>query len=376
MPEFESTLSITHVSYSMDIGGAERALFQLMRAQKDFGHSVRLIVVSKIGFYGSAAEKEGVEVIGLNLSFTRFIFRLQSLRKMFGDADVVHFHSPQPLLMSLSFFQQTPRYYFTLRGGRLKLPLKRRLSYAIARFFIRYFFSGVSGNTQFAAHCAEQRFGIAADAGFTTYNGIDFDLLQPRKAAAEIREEMGIPAGAIVIGTSANLKRWKRTEKLVQAVASLDGGIHLCIVGDGENRSDLESLADTLGLSKRCHFTGMQENVSDYLQTMDVFALPSDATESFGNSVVEAMGLGIPSVVMSDSPGIVEHMRFPGGLVAQDDNELAAILKKLVDNEQLRTEVGQRSCVYVREKYTYAQAVLAYNSLYQSMGFEAKGKSE
>jgi len=360
----------------MGIGGAERALFQLMRAQRDFGHKVKLIVVAEKGFYASEVEAEGIEVVVLNLSIFRFVTGLARLRKLFASAEVIHFHSTQPLLMALSCLQQAPRYYFTMRGGNLSLPLKRRISYAVTRFFVRYFFSGVSGNTHFAARCIERAFGLGAGVAFTTYNGIDFDLLQPQRQPADIRTELGIPRSAIVIGTSANLKVWKRTEKLLHVLSDMGDQVHLCIIGDGEQRNFLESLAGDLDLEDRCHFTGMQKNVSDYLQILDVFALPSDFNESFGNSVVEAMGMGIPSVVMSDSPGIVEHMQFEGGLVATNDQELVAILRDLTENEPNRKRIGALCRPHVRNRYTYLKAVLAYNKLYESMAFEARRKKQ
>jgi len=371
MSEANRTMTIAHVSWRMGIGGAERALFQLMRAQRDFGHRVKLIVVSHKGFYAEEVEKEGIEVVALNLSLLNFVTGLSGLKKLFASTEVVHFHSTQPLLMAMSALQPVPRYYFTMRGGRLDLPLKRRMSYQVTRFYLRNFFSGVSGNTSFAAQCAEQRFGLPEGAAFTTYNGIDFDLLQPKRESTDVREELRIPSSAVVIGTSANLKAWKRTEKLLTAFAGLANDLHLCIIGDGGRRNFLENLAAELGIAERCHFTGMQENVSDYLQILDIFALPSDANESFGNSVVEAMGMGIPSVVMFDSPGIVEHMQFEGGLVAQNDEELSTILKSLVESKSYREQIGTQSSPYVRGKYTYQKAVLAYNKLYESTDYQS-----
>jgi len=366
MPNSDNPLTIAHISYSMDIGGAERALFQLMRAQRDFGHKVKLIVISRKGFYASEIEAEGIEVVALELSFIKFVTGISRLRKLFACVEVVHFHSTQPLLMCMSVLQRSPRYYFTMRGGVLTLPLKRRISYGITRFFVRHFFSGVSGNTRFAAQCVEKQFGLPQDSAFTTYNGIDFSLLQPTRAAADIRHQLGILDSAIVIGTSANLKAWKRTEKLLHALAGIADNVHLCIIGDGGQRKILENLAVDLGIEKRCHFTGMQESVGNFLQILDIFALPSNGTESFGNSVVEAMGMGIPSVVMCDSPGIVEHMQFDGGLVAENDEDLSKILKKLVDDRSGREQLGERSRPYVRDKYTYEKAVLGYNKLYES----------
>ena len=49
------------------------------------------------------------------------------------------------------------------------------------------------------------------------------------------------------------------------------------------------------------------EAIADYVQVMDAFCLPSTGLESFGNAAVEAMALGVPTVVFADGGGLVEH---------------------------------------------------------------------
>ena len=128
-----------------------------------------------------------------------------------------------------------------------------------------------------------------------TYNGIEFDLLKPTRAPAEVRAELGLGPDNFVLGTSANLKAWKRIDRLLHALAAVRRPeLRLLIVGDGEERPRLEALADRLGVRSRTVFTGLQDKVADFVQSMDAFCLPSDSRESFGNSAVEAMGLGRP----------------------------------------------------------------------------------
>ena len=142
----------------------------------------------------------------------------------------------------------------------------------------------------------------------SVYNGIEWELLAPRRDRREVAAELGLRDGDIVLGTSGNLRDWKRVDLLVRALQKVDDNVVLLVVGDGPERQPLRRLAGQLAVSERTRFVGSTENVADYLQVMQLFALPSGAEESFGNSAVEAMGFGLPTIVMRDGGGLTEHI--------------------------------------------------------------------
>jgi glycosyltransferase involved in cell wall biosynthesis len=75
-------------------------------------------------------------------------------------------------------------------------------------------------------------------------------------------------------------------------------GSTLTVVGDGPLREDLEATVRDLGLEAEVQFTGMltRSDVASVLMQSDVFLLLS-STEGFGNAVVEALSVGLPTVV-------------------------------------------------------------------------------
>src|SRR5262249_23759449 len=145
----------------------------------------------------------------------------------------------------------------------------------------------------------------------TVYNGIDFSMLRPLRPRKHVASEVGLPLDdCVVIGTSAHLRDWKRVDLLIHACSKLEpASYRLLIVGDGPVRNELEALSKEMGIDSRTIFTGMKEHVGDYLQLMDIFVLPSSSAESFGNSAVEAMSQGLPTVVFSDGGGLTEHVQ-------------------------------------------------------------------
>lgn len=98
-----------------------------------------------------------------------------------------------------------------------------------------------------------------------------------------------------------------------------------------------------------------------------MFVLPSGSEESFGNSAIEAMGFGVPTIVMADGGGLVEHVEHEKtGIVARDACDLAAWIGHLAANDALRRSLGVHGSAAVRAKYSIERMVQGYSNLYAS----------
>jgi glycosyltransferase involved in cell wall biosynthesis len=123
----------------------------------------------------------------------------------------------------------------------------------------------------------------------------------PRGAA--FRAELGIPPGALVIGSVAHLRPVKNFPRLVRVAAALDprafGGrpIHLVIVGEGSERPAIEATVSAVAPAGRAglrvHLPGHRADLADVYAAFDVFALTSDS-EQQPVSLLEAMAAGRP----------------------------------------------------------------------------------
>ena len=69
---------------------------------------------------------------------------------------------------------------------------------------------------------------------------------------------------------------------------------------------------------------------------MDAFCLPSTGMESFGNAAVEAMALGIPTIIFSDGGGWWRHRPGQTGFVVADREELADTIRRLLGDPPSR----------------------------------------
>jgi glycosyltransferase involved in cell wall biosynthesis len=240
----------------------------------------------------------------------------------------------------------------------------------IVGHYLRSSFDALTANTLQSAAAAAHIYALSRDSIAVVYNGLDFELLTPRRDRDAVLAELGAPRDDVVrVGTSAILRPLKRIERLLRAVAVLaDEPIHCYVIGDGPSRPELELLARQLRIEERVSFIGHKLHIGDYLQILDVFVLPSGPEEAFGNAVVEAMGVGLPSIVFDDGGGLTEHVvDDETGFVVADQRELEQRLRQLVNEPDQRRRIGSAASTFVRSRYTVDAMVSGYEAVYDSI---------
>ena len=128
-------------------------------------------------------------------------------------------------------------------------------------------------------------------------NEIDARALRERRRA-ELLAELGLDAGARVVGCVAGLKPVKGHRHLLDAAAKVmkaDARVHLVLVGDGELRDGIAAHARRLGISARTSLLGYREDSAQLAAAFDVAVLAS-LSEGLPNAVMEAMAAGAPVV--------------------------------------------------------------------------------
>ena len=361
-------LRVLHCLWDGELGGAERAVYQLVREQlKDPSLEPALLFAQGRGLYWERANALGCGVFALGITNGRAVRAVTTAPDLMRGFDIHHFHSAEPLLMLASARCRGACRVYTHRGGMMRYALRKRLQYEAAGLITRHSFHGFSGNTAHAARSGARLFRLPASSFKTTYNGLDFDLLAVGRTRAAVREAVGFAADDFVLGTSANLREWKRIDRLIDAVAAVhDARMRLLVIGDGPDHARLENHAQQLGVSSNVVFAGRQEHPWDYVQAMDAFSLPSTAMESFGNAAVEAMALGVPTLVFADGGGLVEHVdNDVTGFVVSNQRELEATLMRLIADPELGKRVGARGAAIIRARYTPPQSAAVYREFYR-----------
>jgi glycosyltransferase involved in cell wall biosynthesis len=206
-------------------------------------------------------------------------------------------------------------------------------------------------------------FGVPDAKFFWAPYGVDnnwFSLSEPARSLARerVRRQLGASDSSVVFASSAKLIARKRPFDLVDAVAQLRRrGIdaRAVFIGDGEERSAIIARAAGAGMGDVTRITGFvnQAELPAWYAAADALVLPSDARETWGLVVNEAMAAGLP-VVVSDAAGCsVDLVRegengytYPCGDVSALAERLAAIA--MLDNDRRRALGGESRRIVAR----------------------------
>jgi glycosyltransferase involved in cell wall biosynthesis len=136
------------------------------------------------------------------------------------------------------------------------------------------------------------------------------------------------------------LTEQKGFDLLIRAFAGV-GRTHpewaLVIVGEGDSRAELESLARELHLDDQVLFPGIVGNITDWYTRAQIFVM-SSRFEGFGNTLAEAMAHGCACVSFDCEAGPASIIRGPGEgilLPPEDVDALAASLDRLMSDPTL-----------------------------------------
>ncbi|MEZ5082129.1 MAG: glycosyltransferase [Bacteroidales bacterium] len=198
--------------------------------------------------------------------------------------------------------------------------------------------------------------------------GIDLNSFKPKEVKSIFSEN------DIVIGTIKTLEDIYGIDYLIKAFSLLvkanpDLPLKILIVGDGSQRTHLESLTDQLGIKDKTKFTGRipYNKLPEYHNMISIFVALSKS-ESFGVAIVESSACGKPVVVsnVGGLPEVVQNDKT--GFIVPAKNEQAAYeaLEKLVKSEELRENMGRKGRKFVEENYNWGNNVRVIIQAYKS----------
>lgn len=152
---------------------------------------------------------------------------------------------------------------------------------------------------------------------YVANNGIDVNKFSfSERTRKQIREEYQWE-DKIVLGHVGVFNYQKNHEFFVTLLKNLiqkNDKYFLVLVGDGENRENIRTMMETEHLEKHVYFAGNTGNVSEWLQGMDCFLLPS-RFEGLPYVLVEAQAAGLPCIIsdrISKEAAITPLVEFEG----------------------------------------------------------------
>lgn len=314
------------------------------------GHQVSLVCPEQASIYREA-QKQGLPVTALAIE-RKSLKSLLALGKWLRTQtiDVINTHSSTD-----SWLVALARAIGWYKGGivrtrHVSAPIKPTIS---SRWLYTKGCDFVVTTGEKLRHQVIEQTKINSERVRSIPTGIDLNKFNSGNKY-QSREVCLLPQDKIIIGIVATLRSWKGHRYLVEAIAQLKNpNILILIVGEGPNRPNIEAAIQTNHLMNQVYFAGNQVNVVPWLQTMDLFVLPSYANEGVPQSLMQAMACGIP--VISTPVGSISELvqdRKTGRLVPiQDSTKLAEVINELVTDKEQSQQLVQQGLMAVRNTY-------------------------
>ncbi len=169
----------------------------------------------------------------------------------------------------------------------------------------------------------------------------------------------------------ASLIKRKGPEFLLQAFRGLQNkipNVQLVMIGDGPQRSELESMADSLGISTNIQFLGWQnqQQVSLWMRKAKVFVLPS-VEEGLGVVLLEALASGTPCVG-TNVGGIPDVISPEVGILVPPKkiDSLQIVIQKMLTDEKDWAQFSLKARQRAENVYDWNRIAKRITSIYQS----------
>jgi len=355
-------MKILHVITSLEIGGAENLVTELLPRFKQLGIDAELAIFNgtRTPLY-HRLEKNGIRIHSLtrgssNVYNPANIFRLHKIIRA-GHYDIVHTHNT------------APQYFAALCQGISPHPIlittehntdNRRRHFALFRPLDRWMYrhyNRIICISNKAKDNLDSYLG-RADRSVLVLNGVDTN-----RYANPIKNISA--SDPVTLTMIAGMRLQKDQDTIIRALTHLPDNVRLCLVGDGPRREALQNLAHECGVATRVDFAGVQFDIPARLKQADILIMSSHF-EGLSLSSVESMASGRP-LIASDVDGLSEVVSGAGLLFPHsDDKALAEAIMSLIDDPQKYHDVA-RACQQRAASYSIDRTVAGYIDIYHSL---------
>jgi len=363
-------VNILYVVWSLEIAGAEKLAYDMIRALPADRFRVIVCSVNKGGLLGERLRNEGVTVYhrekgnGLDwgaVGWLRDIIRRERVT-------VIHAHQYSPMVYAVlaSWAMRHVRVVFTEHGRNY--PEQRRWKRELVNPFLARGLDRIVAISASTRGSMMEYDRLPGDRIRVIHNGVNPEHARGSADVSAKRRELGIPEGHAVVGTATRFEPVKNLPLLLHAFRTvLTARPNTCLVlaGAGSLERELRDLARTLEMETRVHFIGLRHDLPDIYGVMDVFVLSSH-TEGISIALLEAMANGVPAVVtaVGGNPEVVLHGETGFVVPAGDDGAMAERVLSLLDNPQRGGEIGRNGMRRVEKRFSFDRMMAEYLALY------------
>ena len=358
--------------------GTEQQLMRLVQGLRDRGFSVHLIALRRSAWSEEVSSQLSIDFLDVQSlrkpSSAGGIRKLESLVDRY-DLQIVHsFYFDSTVITALASLRRKGVAHATARRGFINSERPARLRRLLLRT-LRNRYDACVCNSKALAEYVHSSERIPRERIRVIYNGLRLpheprNTTVPQTLNSRLR---AISQAGPVICTIANLRAVKNLDFLqhaAKAVISWNPTIQFIVVGDGEERTRLETNARRIGIDHNFHLLGA---LSDPGPVLDIgtMTVQTSKSESLSNALIESSAAGLP-VIASDVGGNSEAINndVTGFLYEPGDLEqLVSRIKGLIQNEELRQKMGAAGEIFVEKKFAGTRYIEEHARLYEELTF-------
>jgi len=369
-------------AYAPFIGGAEVAVEQVSKRLKDKFDFVIITSRMRKDLPKREVRNEGVAVrVGFGTRFDKYLFLVFGPFRVFSDFG---FHASD--LQNKVLLWGVDLSFGSLAAAILKLfwprvPLVFNIQYgdgeeriSKGRFGLMNFaFKLILGSADYVTAISSYLLNLCKAYGFigeqaVIHNGVDIQKFKNQNAKSKMTDQ-----NSKIIITVSRLVPKNGIDILIKAVAELKiqlptSNFQLLIIGDGEERPNLEHMAYGLGLTANTKFFGEipYDEIPKYLTEADIF-VRSSRSEGMGNAFIEALAAGLP-IIGTPVGGILDIIEDgKTGLFAKvdDPKDLAEKIKTLLEDRELAARIVENGRRMVKERFSWDKIAETYGALFE-----------
>lgn len=197
--------------------------------------------------------------------------------------------------------------------------------------------------------------------------GFDLTHFDHLEKNGKLKNYLGLNSKNILVGCVGRLVPIKNNRMIIRVINKLhesNDKYHLCFIGDGEERENLEAIADP----NYVHFLGWRTDLDNIYAGVDVIALTS-LNEGTPVALIEAMAANVP-VVSTKVGGVGDIVKdnVTGLLVKSNDvDTMCEKIELLMHDPNLRDRLIKQAREYVREKFSYQRLIKDMELLYDEL---------
>src|SRR5215831_2972490 len=367
---------------TMGVGGLERIVVALARELHGRGHDVW--VVSSGGDLVEDLQRTGAEHVLAPLDVNSPIAVAQAARQIRRviverHIDLVHsFSATASVAINLALRVRTANGLNSVRLVSSPMGLQNSPRELPMTTWLRNWFLAL-GAEQILVISPEIRRHLkrvgARDQALVDFNfvGLDVETFQPSgDDHRSVRLEFGFEPDALLVSTIGALHPRKSHELFIEAarlVSDAEKRACFLIIGDGELRADLESLAAAHGLTEQLAFTGVRDDVARLLAATDVYVKPGVVEGFIGITVLEALSLGKPVVAFETEDVKLALTDGETGLIVAngDVGGLADRILYLLHNPQIGGQLGRAGQHVVVERFDFGVLARRLEEFYRGV---------